>query len=125
MEKNILIVDDSPTMRASLSFCLTNAGYTVFEAVDGKDGLAKLREVEAQEKLPALIIADINMPKMDGITFITEVKQTDWKFIPILVLTTESQDEQKMRGRSAGAAGWLLKPFRPEELLWVVKKFVR
>lgn len=123
--KRILIVDDSPTMRASVSFCLTNAGYNVSEAVHGENGLVKLKELDLEAQLPALIISDINMPEMDGIKFIKEVKKTKWKFIPILVLTTESQEEQKLKGRSAGAAGWLLKPFRPEQLLWVVRKFVR
>jgi len=125
MEKHVLVVDDSPTLRASISFCLTNAGYRVSEAVNGKDGLVRLEEMESQKKPPALIISDVNMPEMDGITFIKEVKKTNWKFIPILVLTTESQEAQKLRGKSAGAAGWLLKPFRPEQLLWVVRKFVR
>ncbi|MFH1148193.1 MAG: response regulator [Pseudomonadota bacterium] len=125
MERHILIVDDSPTMRASVSFCLSNAGYAVTEAIHGESGLAKLEQLEAEDRLPALIISDINMPEMDGITFITTVKETRWKFIPVLVLTTESQESQKIRGRSAGAAGWLLKPFRPEQLLWVVRKFIR
>ncbi|MEW5949267.1 MAG: response regulator [Thermodesulfobacteriota bacterium] len=125
MEKHVLVVDDSPTLRASISFCLTNAGYRVSEAMHGKDGLVRLQEMESQNKPPALIISDVNMPEMDGITFIKEVKKTNWKFIPILVLTTESQEAQKLRGKSAGAAGWLLKPFRPEQLLWVVRKFVR
>ncbi len=125
MGKRILIVDDSPTMRASISFCLTNAGYTVSEAMHGGNGLAKLKEMEAGEGLPGLIISDINMPEMDGITFISEVKKTKWRFIPVLVLTTESQESEKVKGRLAGAAGWLLKPFRPEQLLWVVRKFVR
>ncbi len=125
MQKRILIVDDSPTLRASVSFCLSNAGYAVSEAIHGQNGLVKLNEMDNENSLPALIISDINMPEMDGITFITEVKKTKWKFIPVLVLTTESQEYQKQKGRDAGAAGWLLKPFRPEQLLWVVRKFVR
>ncbi len=125
MQKHILIVDDSPTMRASISFCLANAGYQLSEAAHGEEGLAMLQEMEAQKKLPALIISDINMPKMDGIAFIKEVKKTKWKFIPVIVLTTEGQETQKLQGKSAGAAAWLLKPFRPEQLLWGIKKFIR
>lgn len=125
MGKNILIVDDSPTLRTSLSFCLNNAGHTVTEAVDGKDGLKKLEEFNKKGTLVSLIISDINMPRMDGITFIKEVKKTSFKFVPILVLTTESQEDKKKEGKDAGATGWLLKPFRPEDLLWIVKKFTR
>jgi two-component system chemotaxis response regulator CheY len=125
MGKNILIVDDSPTLRASLSFCLTNAGHTITEAIDGKDGLQKLKEIKKKGGLVSLIIADINMPRMDGITFIKEIKKTSFKFVPILVLTTESQESKKQEGKAAGAAGWLIKPFRPEDLLWIIKKFTR
>ncbi|HPV20452.1 MAG TPA: response regulator, partial [bacterium] len=72
-----------------------------------------------------MIISDINMPVMDGITFIKEVKKGDFRFIPILILTTESENSKKMEGKAAGASGWLVKPFKPEQLVWVVKKFVR
>ena len=125
MGKNILIVDDSPTLRASLSFCLTNAGHTITEAVDGKDGLEKLEAIKKRGEIVSLIIADINMPRMDGITFIKEIKKTSFKFVPILVLTTESQESQKQAGKTAGAAGWMVKPFRPEDLLWIIQKFTR
>jgi two-component system chemotaxis response regulator CheY len=124
MEKLILFVDDSPTMRSSVSFCLRNAGYRVTEAVDGVDGLQKLQELKSKDQTPSLIITDINMPEMDGITFITEVKKTAFKFVPILVLTTEGEDSVIERGRAAGASGWLLKPFQPEQLLWAVRKVV-
>lgn len=125
MVKNILIVDDSPTVRTSLSFCLSNAGYAVTEAVDGKDGLKKLEEFKIKGEFVSLIISDINMPRMDGITFIKEIKKTSFKFVPILVLTTESQQGKKKEGKRAGASGWLVKPFRPEDLLWIIKKFTR
>ncbi len=125
MEKNILIVDDSPTARTSISFCLSNAGYTVTEAVDGKDGLEKLDEIKNKGQIVSLIISDINMPRMDGVTFIKEIKKTSFKFVPVLVLTTESQESKKQEGKEAGAAGWLVKPFRPEDLLWIIKKFTR
>ena len=124
MEKHILFVDDSPTMRASVSFCLRNAGYRVTEAADGKDALQKLRSIEDKGQSPALIITDINMPEMDGITFISKVKETGLKFLPILVLTTEAGESMIEKGRAAGVSGWLLKPFQPEQLLWAVKKVV-
>ncbi|MBW1795606.1 MAG: response regulator [Deltaproteobacteria bacterium] len=124
MEKHILFVDDSPTIRSSVSFCLRNAGYRVTEAVDGKDGLEKVQSFKDKGDSLSLIITDINMPRMDGITFISEVKETEFKFIPILVLTTEAEESMIKKGRDAGASGWLLKPFQPEELLWAVKKVV-
>ena len=124
MQKHILIVDDSPTLRASLSFCLKNAGYDVTEAIHGRDALDKLKEFERSKKHLSLIISDINMPVMDGITFIKKVKGTSFRFVPILVLTTEQDIQKKKDARLAGAAGWLGKPFKPEKLLWVVKKFV-
>jgi two-component system chemotaxis response regulator CheY len=124
MEKHILFVDDSPTMRASVSFCLRNAGYRVTEAADGKDALQKLQSIEDKGQSLALIITDINMPEMDGITFISKVKETGLKFLPILVLTTEAGESMIEKGRAAGVSGWLLKPFQPEQLLWAVKKVV-
>jgi two-component system chemotaxis response regulator CheY len=124
MEKHILFVDDSPTMRSSVSFCLRNAGYRVTEAVDGKDALQELQSMKDKGESLSLIITDINMPQMDGITFISEVKETEFKFIPILVLTTEADKSMIEEGRAAGASGWLLKPFQPEQLLWAVKKVV-
>jgi two-component system chemotaxis response regulator CheY len=124
MEKLILFVDDSPTMRSSVTFCLRNAGYRVTEAEDGVDGLDKLQAIKKEEQPLALIITDINMPRMDGITFIAKVKETEFKFIPILVLSTESEESVIEQGRAAGASGWLLKPFQPEQLLWAVKKVV-
>jgi two-component system chemotaxis response regulator CheY len=124
MEKHILLVDDSPTMRSSVSFCLRNAGYRVTEASDGKDALQKLRSIEDKAQSLALIITDINMSEMDGITFISKVKETGLKFLPILVLTTEAGESMIEKGRAAGISGWLLKPFQPEQLLWAVKKVV-
>ncbi|MBW2565659.1 MAG: response regulator [Deltaproteobacteria bacterium] len=124
MEKLILFVDDSPTMRSSVSFCLRNAGYRVTEAEDGQDGLVKLQSIKDEGESVALIITDINMPKMDGIAFILKVKETEFKFVPILVLTTEAEKSMIEKGRAAGASGWLLKPFQSEQLLWAVKKVV-
>jgi two-component system, chemotaxis family, chemotaxis protein CheY len=124
MRKHILFVDDSPTMRASVTFCLRNAGYLVTEAENGQVALEKLRSMKESAHLPALILTDVNMPEMDGITFITKVKEGPFRFVPILVLTTEGERATIERGRVAGASGWLLKPFQPEQLLWAIKKLV-
>ena len=125
MNKTILIVDDSATLRASVNFVLTDAGYSVIQAKNGEEGLAKLLENKRAGEKVDMIISDIKMPVMDGITFIKEVKKGDFRFIPILILTTESENSKKMEGKAAGASGWLVKPFKPEQLVWVVKKFVR
>ncbi len=122
--KVIFIVDDSSTLRASVEFTLTEAGYTVVQAEDGAAALAALKEFDGKESEVGMIITDINMPAMDGITFIKEVKKTAFKFVPILVLTTESQESKKMEGKEAGASGWLVKPFKPEQLTGVVSKFL-
>ncbi|OEF95820.1 response regulator [Desulfuribacillus alkaliarsenatis] len=126
MSKVVFIVDDSRTVRASVEYTLKKEGYQVEQAVDGQDGLKRLEELRQKGIRPGMIISDINMPNMDGITFITEVKKSmHYKFTPVLVLTTESQDEKKMQGKKAGAAGWLVKPFSPDQLIGVVKKFVK
>ncbi len=125
MSKRILIVDDSATLRASVNFVLTDAGYSVLQAKNGEEGLKILDNTKVTDSKIDMIISDINMPGMDGITFVKEVKKGDFRFIPILILTTESENAKKMEGKAAGASGWLVKPFKPEQLLWVVKKFVR
>lgn len=126
MNRMIFVVDDSKTVRASLNYTLAKNGYEVEEAENGQEGLKKLETLEGQGKRPAMIITDINMPIMDGIGFIQEVKKkAAFKFTPILVLTTESQEHKKLEGKNAGAAGWLVKPFKPEQLIGVVKKFVK
>ncbi|MDI6687340.1 MAG: response regulator [Desulfobacterales bacterium] len=124
MEKLIFVVDDSPTVRSSISFCLNNAGYKVTEAKDGKDALEKLANVKEEGQIPSLIVTDVNMPRMDGIAFIKKVKEGDFRFLPILVLTTESEESMIEKGRAAGASGWLVKPFQPEQFLWAIKKLV-
>jgi two-component system, chemotaxis family, chemotaxis protein CheY len=125
MKKKILVVDDSATLRASVNYTLKSAGFETINAVNGADGLDKLTEAHKQGDQIGMIISDINMPVMDGITFIKEVKKTFFKFLPILVLTTESQDDMKLKGKQAGASGWLVKPFKPEQLVYVTKKFMR
>lgn len=122
--KVIMIVDDSSTLRASVEFTLKEAGYTVVQAEDGAAALAALKSYEGRESEMGMIITDINMPTMDGIALIREVKKTAFKFTPILVLTTESQESRKLEGKEAGASGWLVKPFKPEQLMGVVSKFL-
>lgn len=125
MSKVILVVDDSATLRMSVDMTLTPAGFEVLHARDGQEGLDQLINLQKQQTAPAMIISDINMPVMDGITFIKEVKKTPLRYLPILVLTTEQEDSKKLEGKNAGAAGWLVKPFKPETLLAVVRKFTR
>jgi two-component system chemotaxis response regulator CheY len=125
INKKILIVDDSATLRASINNTLKEAGFETINAINGADGLEKLSEARKQGEEIGMIISDIHMPIMDGITFIKEVKKTPFKFTPILVLTTESQEEMKLRCKQAGASGWLVKPFKPEQLVYVTKKFMR
>ncbi|HOM29078.1 MAG TPA: response regulator [Deltaproteobacteria bacterium] len=124
-KKKILVVDDSATLRASVAYTLKAAGFETIQAVNGADGLDKLQHAHASGEAIGMIISDINMPIMDGITFIREVKKTPFKFLPILVLTTESQEDMKLKGKQAGASGWLVKPFKPDQLVYVTKKFMR
>ena len=120
MAKTILAVDDSSSLRQMVAFSLKAAGYHVVEAVDGQDGLdkAKLQAVD-------LVLTDQNMPKMDGLTLIKSLRGLPtYAKVPILMLTTESSDEMKSKGRAAGANGWLVKPFDPQRLIEVVKKVI-
>jgi two-component system chemotaxis response regulator CheY len=101
-----------------VKFTLTKEGYNVIEAIDGKDALTKTAGVRID-----MVITDLNMPNMDGITLIKELrKKPEFRFTPIIMLTTESQDTKKQEGRSAGATGWIVKPFQPAQLLAVTKK---
>lgn len=118
MSKIIMSVDDSASIRQMVSFTLTGAGYQVIEAVDGKDALAKLDGASIH-----MLLTDLNMPNMDGLELIRQVRaNAACKFIPIIMLTTESQADKKQEGKSAGATGWIVKPFKPEQLLAVIKK---
>ena len=118
MAKTILIVDDSASLRQVVAIALKGGGYDVVEAVDGKDGLAKLNGQKIH-----LIISDVNMPNMAGIAFVKAVKQLpNYKFTPIIMLTTESQEAKKMEGQAAGAKAWVVKPFKPEQMLAAVAK---
>ncbi len=118
MKRLVLTVDDSKTIREMVGFTLTSSGFDVLEAEDGQNALNIL-----SSKAPDLIITDLNMPNMDGITFIKEVRKiTMFQFTPILMLTTEHTDEKKASGRAAGATGWIIKPFAPEKLIQVINK---
>lgn len=120
MTKTILSVDDSASMRQTIAFTLRGAGYEVVEAVDGKDALSKLGSLSVD-----MIVTDLNMPNLDGIGLIKEVRQhPKHKFVPIVMLTTESTDEKKSAGKSAGATGWIVKPFRGDQLVAIAKKLL-
>lgn len=117
----ILVVDDSASIRSMVAFTLKNEGYQVVEAGDGQEALKK-----AQGGRFDLVLTDVNMPIMDGITLCTELrKQASFKFTPVLMLTTESSADMKQKGKTAGATGWLVKPFNPEKLLSTIKRVVR
>jgi two-component system, chemotaxis family, chemotaxis protein CheY len=114
----IMTADDSASMRQMVSFTLKQAGYEVVEAVDGKDALDKLKDASVN-----MLLTDLNMPNMDGLELIREVRKLpDFKFMPIIMLTTESETSKKQAGKAAGATGWIVKPFKPEQLAAVVKK---
>lgn len=118
MSKTILAVDDSDSLRRMVAFVLEQAGYHVTQAADGLDGLEK-----ARERTVDLVLTDQNMPFMDGLSMIKELRELgSYQSVPILMLTTESSAEMKMAGKAAGATGWLVKPFDPQKLLDIVQK---
>ncbi len=117
---DILVVDDSLSMRHMVSLTLTEASYNVTVAEDGVQGLERAKEGNFD-----LVITDVNMPNMDGITLVKEIRNlSTYKFTPLLVLTTESSDEKKAQGKAAGATGWIVKPFDPDKLLKLVSRVV-
>jgi two-component system chemotaxis response regulator CheY len=119
MAKTIMVVDDSPTMLMSLEGILKSAGLSVMKAVSGEDALAKLKDAPK----PDMVITDLNMGGLDGIELIRTLrKQTPYRFLPIVLLTTESQQEKRNLARTAGATGWLVKPVVPADLLQVVSR---
>ena len=114
----LLAVDDSPSMRQMVAFTLTSAGFDVAEAPDGQAALAM-----AQKERFSLVLADVNMPNMDGLSLVRALRNLpEYRFTPLLMLTTESGPEKKQEGKAAGATGWLVKPFNPEQLLNTVKR---
>ncbi len=119
MSKTVLVVDDSVSMRQMVTFTLKGAGFAVVEAGDGKEAVAKLNGGAK----PNLVITDLNMPNMDGISLIKEIRgMAAHKFTPVLMLTTEAADNKKKEGQSAGATGWIVKPFNPDQMLATIKK---
>ncbi|CAN7529065.1 response regulator [Pseudoduganella sp. LjRoot289] len=120
MAKTIMVIDDSASLRQVVGIALKSAGYDVIEACDGVDALRKLSGQKVN-----LVVCDVNMPNMDGITFVKEIKQLpNYKFTPVIMLTTESQEGKKKEGQAAGAKAWVVKPFKPEVLLGAVAKLV-
>ncbi|OHD70542.1 MAG: hypothetical protein A2W19_09050 [Spirochaetes bacterium RBG_16_49_21] len=122
--KHIMIIDDSPTIRMSVEYALSGLGFSMHHAENGSDGLEEVKNIKGTGVDVALCIVDINMPVMDGITFIGEFRKTD-RFTPVLVLTTEAEELKIKEGRVAGASGWILKPFRKQDMLNVVQKLIR
>jgi two-component system, chemotaxis family, chemotaxis protein CheY len=121
MKKMIMTVDDSLSIRQMVAMVLTKEGYEVIQAINGEDAETKLESNEVH-----MIITDLNMPKMDGIELIKKVRgMQKYKFIPIVMLTTESEQDKVFQGKAAGVTGWIIKPFRPEQLTAVVKKVLK
>ena len=120
MAKTILIIDDSVSLRQVVGIALSSAGYQVLEACDGQDALNKLTGAKIH-----LMICDVNMPNMDGITFLKELRTLPtYKFTPVIMLTTEAGEDKKREGQAAGARAWVVKPFKPEQLLMAVSKLI-
>jgi two-component system chemotaxis response regulator CheY len=120
MSKTILVIDDSASMRQMVAMTLRGAGFDVVEANDGKDALSKLDGRKFN-----LIVSDVNMPNMDGISFVKAAKQLPaYKFTPVIMLTTEGSDDKKQQGKAAGVRAWIVKPFQPPMLLDAVSKLV-
>ena len=120
MAKTVMIVDDSASVRQVVAIALKGAGYDVVDACDGRDALAKLdgRKIH-------LVISDVNMPNLDGIGFVNQLKANpSYKFTPVIMLTTESAAEKKLKGQEAGAKAWIVKPFQPQQMLNAVAKLV-
>jgi two-component system chemotaxis response regulator CheY len=121
MPKTILVVDDSVVVRQVVSLTLRNAGFSTIDAINGVDALKKLQSNQVE-----LIVTDLNMPEMDGITFIRKVRAAsdDCRHLPIVMLTTVSQEDKKQEGRAAGATGWVYKPFKAGQLLEAVRRCI-
>jgi two-component system chemotaxis response regulator CheY len=119
--KRIMTIDDSPSLRQMVALTLESAGYEVIEASDARDAIGKLKGREFH-----LFLTDLNMPGMDGIELTRQLRaKPEYRFVPIVLLTTESQPEKKMQGKAAGATGWIVKPFKPEDLLATIKRVMR
>jgi len=120
MAKTIMIIDDSASLRQVVCIALTSAGYDVLEACDGQDALDKLTGIKIH-----LMLCDVNMPNLDGISFLKALRQNpSYKFTPVIMLTTEAGEDKKKEGQAAGARAWVVKPFKPEQLLMAVSKLI-
>ena len=119
----IMIIDDSATVRLSVEYSVKELGYPVKMAENGIDALEKIDDIRKEGSDIALCIVDINMPRMNGISFVKELRKTD-RFTPILMLTTESEESKIQEGREAGASAWIVKPFRPDELINITRKLI-
>jgi two-component system, chemotaxis family, chemotaxis protein CheY len=122
--KHIMIIDDSPTIRTSVEYALMGLGYPMDNAENGSDALEKIKSIKSKGDDVALCIVDVNMPVMDGITFIGEFRRTD-RFTPVLVLTTESEEGKIKAGKDAGASGWIIKPFSNQDMVKVVQRLIK
>ena len=122
--KHIMVIDDSVTIRTSVEYALKSLGFSMDHAENGADALQKVKVLKEKGQDVALCIVDVNMPVMDGITFIGEFRKTD-RFTPVLVLTTESEEAKIKAGKTAGASGWIVKPFKNQDMVNVVQKLVR
>ena len=122
--KYIMAIDDSSTIRMSVSFALKDLGFRIEQAQNGSEALEKIKEIKESGGEIVLYITDVNMPVMDGITFVREVRKTD-KFTPVLVLTTESENNMIQAGKEAGASGWIIKPFKADQILSAVRKVIK
>lgn len=122
--KHIVVIDDSPTIRTSVEYAIRGLGHSVTHAENGIDALDKVKGIKDKGDDVALCLVDINMPEMDGITFIKEFRKID-RFTPLLVLTTESGGGKIAEGKQAGASGWVVKPFQPDALLNAVNSLIR
>ncbi len=121
MAKTILVVDDSASLRQVVSISLKGAGYDVIQACDGQDALGKLDGQKIH-----LVISDVNMPNMDGLTFVKEMKKLpSYKFTPVVMLTTEGQDSKKQEGQAAGAKAWIVKPFVPSQMINALSRLIQ
>jgi len=124
MNRYILVIDDSPTIRVSVELAIKELGFPIKQAENGQDALNKIDEIKRSGGEIALCISDINMPVMNGIEFIVEFRKEE-RFTPVVVLTTEAEKEMIQKGKSSGASGWIIKPFQADDLLNVVKRFVK
>ncbi len=124
MNRYIFVIDDSSTIRLSVEMAIKELGFPVVQAENGQDALDKIADIKKSRGEIALCICDINMPVMNGIEFITAFREID-KFTPLIILSTENQQEMIQKGKNSGASGWIVKPFKIEELLNVVRRFVK